>query len=225
MAQAELRTLLVDADLRNPRIADLLGLRNVVGLSSVLDGSASIDSGVQRWSSELWQERGLDVLTAGPAVPDPSELLASANMPRFLQAARSWYDSVILDSPALLDSSDGALLSAQADHAVVVVAASRTTQRRLLESLGRLRLAGADVVGVVLNRCSVDGAVAGYALGQSPDPHQPLAGAGSPGLGIGGVFGSAVSVTAAAARATAAGERDPVALGVLDGDQGPGSAA
>jgi polysaccharide biosynthesis transport protein len=156
MSHASKRVLLIDGDLRKPSIARLLGLDNERGLSDILGGTATLEQSVQGWDSPAWGLRNLDVITAGPPAGNPSELLASRRMGLLIDTVRNLFDVVILDTPPLMQSTDGAVLSAQVDGALMIIDAPRTKQRHLQDSLGRLSMAGADVLGVVLNRTAAD---------------------------------------------------------------------
>ncbi len=145
------RVLLVDADLRRPAVASMLGLEGSVGLTTVLVGRAALGDVVQ-----LWGPGGLRVLTAGEVPPNPSELLASPMMARLMAAVRRDHDVVVLDTAPVLPVTDAALLSTRTDGALVVVDARRTPARKVTETLTRLSTAGAPVLGMVLNRTAVE---------------------------------------------------------------------
>jgi tyrosine-protein kinase len=152
LANASRRVLLIDADLRSADIDDLLGVYSSLGLTSVVTNRTPLEEAVVPWTLHRADDPQIHFLAAGPPVPEPSDLLASESMSRLIRQAREMYDVVILDSAPLLDVTDGAILAAQADGAVIVVDAQKTRYRHLTESLNRLRLAGAHVIGVVLNR-------------------------------------------------------------------------
>jgi succinoglycan biosynthesis transport protein ExoP len=157
MAHTSARTLLVDADVGNHAVAQWLGLDNSVGLTSILKGERSAEQGTQQWVTQLWGDRTVDVVTAGPRVPNPTELLASPPMAEFLSYAREHYEAIVIDTPPLLQSTVGTVLAAQLDGALLVADATRTKERHVSEALGRLRMAGANVLGAVLNRSAQDG--------------------------------------------------------------------
>jgi len=157
MAHTSARTLLVDADLGNHAVAQWLGLDNSVGLTSILQGERSAEQGTQQWVTQLWGDRTVDVVTAGPRVSNPTEQLASPPMAEFLSYARQHYEAIVIDTPPLLQSTVGTVLAAQLDGALLVADATRTKERHVTEALGRLRMAGANVLGAVLNRSAADG--------------------------------------------------------------------
>jgi succinoglycan biosynthesis transport protein ExoP len=152
VAQSQRRVLLIDADLRQPAVAGRLGLTAETGLSDVLVNEARVEDVVWSLGTQTWQEAALlDVLVSGRRSPDPSELFARPVMSDLLDEARKRYDLVIIDTPALLPVTDGALLAAQADGTLLVVNARRTNERDFAEAQSTLRLAGARLHGVVLN--------------------------------------------------------------------------
>lgn len=147
LASAGERVLLVDGDMRRPSMADKLGLEGAAGLSSILSERAGLDDVVQPWGLH-----GLQVVTAGTCPPNPSELLASATMSRFLKESRERFTTVVIDSAPALPVTDAALLSSRVDATLVVVNARRTPVRHLAEVALRFRIAGAHLGGVVVNR-------------------------------------------------------------------------
>jgi polysaccharide biosynthesis transport protein len=151
MSHTAHRVLLVDADLRSPAVAGLLSVDPTDGLSSVLHGVSSLEEAVHTWVSPDEGRSSFAVLPTGPVLKNPSELIASEAMDKLLDMVRQRYDIVILDSPPLLRVADGAVLAARADGALLVVNGRRTRQKQLTEAVDRLWLAGASIIGVVLN--------------------------------------------------------------------------
>lgn len=141
------RTLLIDADLRRPSVAEYLGMEGRAGLTSVLIGRADVSDVIQKW-----HHSDLDVLTSGPIPPNPSELLGSAAMTKLIRELAETYDVILLDTPPLLAATDAAVLGKLCDGAVVVVGADRIRRGQLGDSLRTLDTAGAPALGVVLNK-------------------------------------------------------------------------
>jgi succinoglycan biosynthesis transport protein ExoP len=154
MSHTAERVLLVDADLHHPGVADLLGLDPAKGLSSVLADGVDWEDLVGTWVTQIWGKRALSVLPAGTVPPNPGDLIASPAMAELLARLRDRYDAVILDTPPLLSATDGAILAGASDGALLLVGGGRSRQRQVRAAVGRLRLAGASVLGVVLNRAS-----------------------------------------------------------------------
>jgi capsular exopolysaccharide synthesis family protein len=152
VAQAEHQVLLVDADLRRPAVATVLGLGTTDGLSTVLAGMTTVEHATVTWVPEGDDSARLAVLPAGPVPAASGDLLVSEAMDKLLDTVITRYDVVIFDSSPLLEATDAAALAAQVRGALLVVDGHRTRRARLNEAVIRLALAGADTVGVVLNR-------------------------------------------------------------------------
>jgi protein-tyrosine kinase len=138
------RVLLIDADLRRPRLHSLLGVPNEQGLYEAL--RAPLDRKVHHVAvSPL-----LSLVTAGRPGPDPVGALTSERLARVIEDAGASFDWVIIDTPPVLVLPDAGLLMGVVDAAVLVVGAGQTTYRmvkRAAEALGRDR-----IIGVVMNR-------------------------------------------------------------------------
>jgi capsular exopolysaccharide synthesis family protein len=156
LAEAGYRVLIVDADLRGPRIADYLGLVGDMGLSTVLAHQAPAGDVIQPYRDHLW------VLPSGSLPPNPSELLGSQQMTDLLGELRERFDTVIVDCPALLPVTDAAVVAAMADGAVVLARARKTTGAQLTAAVKALRSVDARLLGCVLNMVAVKGADAYY---------------------------------------------------------------
>lgn len=157
LAQAGLRTLLLDGDLRRSSAARLLGLDDAVGVTTILVGKTTFREAVQRHALT-----DLDVLAAGQAPPNAAELLQSQAMANLLAEVRETYDVVIVDSPPLIPVTDGAVLAAQVDGALMVVRHGRTTREQWTTAVARLTSVDARAIGVVLNMVPANKAVLGY---------------------------------------------------------------
>jgi capsular exopolysaccharide synthesis family protein len=149
------RVLLIDCDLRRPRVHSALGLRPKAGLAEVLNGDVTFEEAVVRAEGA-----DLDVLAVRDRPVNPSELLGSPGMRDLIAAVAKRYDRVIFDTPAALGLPDAKAVGDQCDGLVMVVRADKTRQedvQSVLEILGRNR-----VLGVVLNGTSVDQSRYGY---------------------------------------------------------------
>lgn len=147
MAQLGRRVLIVDADLRKPRLHEVLQVSNRAGLVSCLTGNADFESVISRTSVP-----NLFVIPAGPNPPNPSELLASDRMQELVRLARSRFDFVVIDTPPILPVTDAALVGTLVDGVTLCLRAGKVTRDEARSCLDRLRLAGIKVLGVVLNR-------------------------------------------------------------------------
>ena len=141
------RTLLVDADLRNPRQHELFGLENRTGLSAMLSGRAGRPNTLQHVAGLP----GLSVLTAGVPPPNPLELLARPAFPNMLAELRQKFSVIILDSSAASEHADALTVTVRTGAALVVVrknAARKWRVRGISEHVTDCR---ARIVGTVLN--------------------------------------------------------------------------
>jgi len=145
LAEAEHNVVLVDGDLRRPRLAQYLGLVGSVGFSTVLSGGASLDEVLQSTKYSR-----LTALTAGTVPPNPSELLGSLAAKKMFSELRAKFDYVIVDSAPLLAVTDGAILAAEADGAILAVRAGKTKRDQLAHAIGMLRDVDAKLLGGVL---------------------------------------------------------------------------
>jgi len=149
-AQLEGRVLLVDADLRKPRLSKVFNLRNVSGLSSYLAGKHSFDEVIQKTSIDnIW------TIPSGPHPPNPAELLNSRRMKELLAEAKERFTVVLLDTPPVLAVIDPVIVSSLADSTVFVVRAGKTTRRPLARAVEEVRKAKADIIGVVFNEVRI----------------------------------------------------------------------
>jgi capsular exopolysaccharide synthesis family protein len=144
MADAGKRVLVIEADFRRPRAADLFGIERTVGLTNVLARRMDWMPAVQRWHESL------DVLPSGPLPPNPSELLSQPTMERLLADVRARYDTVIIDTPPLVAVSDASVLAPQVDGVVLVARWGKTTTTAAGDAAEALRTVSARLLGSVL---------------------------------------------------------------------------
>lgn len=141
------RVLLVDADLRLPQVHKVLGLDNHIGLSNVIATGCTAKQAIQRLP--MWDH--LYVLTAGQLPPDPTRLLSSKKMLYLMEQFHAVFDLVIYDTPPVLGLADGQLLAAHTNGVVMVGGLGKTDRSMMMQSLDRLRISNATVLGVVAN--------------------------------------------------------------------------
>ena len=148
MARAGQPTLLIDADLRRPMVADQFGVDGAIGLSQLLAASVSLEDAAQPSSVQ-----NLTLLPAGQVPPNPSELLGSKRMKELIsELSREYF--VIIDAPPVLAVTDAQLLSRHADGAILVGVPGKSRKIGLTRSVEAIRGIGAKIYGVVLNRAS-----------------------------------------------------------------------
>lgn len=160
LAQAGQRTLFIEGDLRRPRAAIALNMDQSVGVTTVLLGKVSIEDAIQKHV-----DSDLHVLGSGAIPPNPADLLQSKAMGDLLARLRQQYDVVIIDAPPLLPVTDAALLSAQADGAMIVVRYGHTTKDQFAQAVDRLKQVDARPIGVVINMVPKRGPRYGYGYG------------------------------------------------------------
>ncbi len=153
IAQAGKKVLIVDADMRRPTIHKVFSLDHTTGLSSFLAGVEDI-SRTQLIHRSVASTKTLDVMTAGPIPPNPSELLSSYKLRKFIQKASVIYDIVIIDTPPVGSVADPLIISPYVDKALIVSWTGKTTYELLGKGLRQLKDVSAPVSGIVLNRFS-----------------------------------------------------------------------
>jgi capsular exopolysaccharide synthesis family protein len=151
MAHSGRRVLLVDGDILRPTIHKRFNLSNSVGLSDVLRGSTDFKSAVQKVPGVE-----LDVLSAGPFIPNSSELLSSEATDKLLEVLLLHYEIVIIDGPATLAVTDSTVIAPHMNGVLWVVDQKRADQRAVTTALEHLKSVNAPVLGVVANRVARD---------------------------------------------------------------------
>ena len=155
MAAKYKNVLLVDCDLRNPSVHKMMKISNRSGLTNIISEfqeGLSINSyeGVQQVQYDGGQT--LTVITAGHKVPNPSEVLGSKRMGRFLEQARKEFGYIIIDSPPVLLASETIPLCNLSDGVLYVVDAKNADKRKVRAAIKDLKRNGGHVIGVVLNK-------------------------------------------------------------------------
>lgn len=147
LAQSDADVIIIDCDLRRPRLHSHFGLANTHGLTNYLSGEKSTDSLIKA-SAQLPK---LKIITSGPIPPNPAELLSSQEMKNLLQFLRGRFKHVIIDSPPALSFTDAAILSTAVDGVVLVAMAGKSSIHLMRQFKLRLSHIGARIYGVVLN--------------------------------------------------------------------------
>jgi capsular exopolysaccharide synthesis family protein len=145
LAEAGNRVLLVDANLRDPGVADYLGVDPVPGLVDVLVGRM-----VWQAACKPWSRGAFDVLPAGSVTHDHSQLLSSFGLADLFGDMRNHYHFIVIDTPALLPVSDAAAVAARADGVVLVVQHRQTSREQVSTAMAALNSVSARVLGTVL---------------------------------------------------------------------------
>ena len=151
MALSGSRTLVIDSDLRRPRMHKVFGLRNEKGLTNlVMDANIPISAMVEK--SEIPE---LDILCSGPLPPNPSEILHTKGFRRTLARALEEYDRIIFDSPPVGAVTDAQVLGQQVDGGILVVSAGTTSRVMMSKAIRLLKGVNVRVLGGLLNNLSV----------------------------------------------------------------------
>jgi succinoglycan biosynthesis transport protein ExoP len=158
LAESGAHVVLVDGDLRRPKVASYMGLEGAVGLTDALISRAELADVLQPWGNG-----SLVVLPAGTVPPNPSELLGSRAMAELIRELESEFDVVLIDLPPLLPVTDAALVSKLTRGTLVVVAVGRTHKGEFAGAVAALEHVGATISGVILTMLPTKGADAyGY---------------------------------------------------------------
>jgi len=165
LARGGQSVVLVEGDLRRPRLAALFDLPSGVGLTTALIGRTTVEEAVHTTAVP-----GLDVMTGGTRPPNPSELLQTQAMDGLITTLSRHYDVVLIDAPPLLPVTDAALLARASDGALLVVRHGRTTQEQVRTAIERLDGVGATLYGTVLTMVPARGSDKyGYGYGYAPE--------------------------------------------------------
>lgn len=171
LARAGKRVILIDCDLRRPRLHQFFGFDNSVGFTSVVLGSSRIEDALEPVAGVP----GLLVLPSGPPPPNPSELLSTKTVQSKLEALSRSADYIVIDSPPLLPVSDSVVLAGLADLTVLVVTARTTAKRSVQRSIEMLDQVSAPLGGIVFNGVGSEGTY-GYGYGYGYTAYAPRSG-------------------------------------------------
>jgi polysaccharide biosynthesis transport protein len=149
LAQTGASVLVIDADMRRPRLHSIFGLKNRFGLSTILSSEMS-ESDILG-ATEADEATNLRVLTSGPIPPNPAELIGSEQMRRLIAATSPVFTHIVIDSPPVSSFTDGVLISTMVDGVLLVVHGGKTSRQVARRSRQLLQDVGAKILGVVLN--------------------------------------------------------------------------
>jgi succinoglycan biosynthesis transport protein ExoP len=152
LAQTGAEVLMIDCDLRRPRLHAQFGLPNAKGLTTWLSGEKNLDGLIQTCD----KAPNLKVLTSGPVPPNPAELLGSEDMRELLNILSKQYAHIIIDSPPAISFTDASILSTMVDGVILVVHGGRSSRAVVRRAKQQLLDVGAHVFGVVLNNVKVE---------------------------------------------------------------------
>ena len=158
MADGDRRVIVVDTDLRRPRLHELFGLKNDVGFSDMFRDQAAFDEPPLQTVAGT----GLRLLSSGPVPPIPSQLLASRKMNEVIARLGQECDLVLFDAPPVVAVTDASLLASKVDAVLLAVRAGTTRREHVSEAKDRLEKVNAWLVGAVLVNAPYDTSLSGY---------------------------------------------------------------
>jgi succinoglycan biosynthesis transport protein ExoP len=146
MAQSENKVIMLDCDMRRPKVHKVFGISRDQGMSNILVGNKDMDGILIH--TEI---PNLDVIPCGPIPPNPSEMLGSTRMKKLLEMLRKDYSHIIIDSPPITAVTDAVVLAKSTDGVVLVIRANDTAREMIKNGLNQMQAVGANVLGAVLN--------------------------------------------------------------------------
>jgi polysaccharide biosynthesis transport protein len=150
LAQLGASVLIIDCDLRRPKVHKVFGISHIHGLSTYLSRDAELGALIHTLPVP-----NLSLLPCGPTPPNPAELISSEKMREMLTILSESYDHIIIDSPPLINVTDPVILSTMVDGVIMVVQAGRSTRDVVRRASQELTGVGAKVFGVVLNNVNL----------------------------------------------------------------------
>jgi capsular exopolysaccharide synthesis family protein len=154
LAQTGARVLILDGDMRLPRLHGIFGIENGVGLSTILASDFDEESAMA--AIKQHDKTKLFILPSGPIPPNPAELLGSEHMSRLLAFLQTRFTHVVIDSPPIASFTDGVLIASMVDGVILVVHSGKSSRQVVRRSRLLLQEIGAKVFGVVLNNVNFD---------------------------------------------------------------------
>lgn len=151
LADAGKRVMLLDCDFRNPHIHKTLGISNNYGITDILLEKKDY----KEYIDKVEDDENFHVLTAGKMISNPSELLSSNTMKRFVESLKEEYDYVFLDSPPVIPVTDATAISTYIDGVVVMCLARKTNRETIKKAIDSLKKVDANILGVVLNKVKI----------------------------------------------------------------------
>ncbi|HWW75341.1 MAG TPA: CpsD/CapB family tyrosine-protein kinase, partial [Pyrinomonadaceae bacterium] len=179
LAQTGAEVLLMDCDLRRPRVHVHFGLPNSLGVTNYLSGEREIAKLVQVYDREKMPN--LKVISSGPVPPNAAELLGSDEMRRLIDELSHQYTHIVIDSPPAISFTDASILSTMVDGVMLVVHGGRTSRAVARRARQQLQDVGAHLFGIVLNNVKLEGSnlydYGAYYAGYYADDEEAVEGA------------------------------------------------
>ncbi len=153
LAQTGAKVLIVDADMRRPRLHSVFGISNAAGLSKLLSTELSEKEVLD--TIQYDEASSLNLLTSGPIPPNPAELIGSEQMSNLLKTLHDNFTHVVIDSPPIASFTDGVLIASMVDGVILVVHAGKSSRQVVRRSKQLLNDIGAKIFGCVLNNANL----------------------------------------------------------------------
>lgn len=154
LAQTGAKVLIIDADMRRPRLHNVFDINNGEGLSTLLASDLSESEILE--VIQFDKSSNLNLLPSGPVPPNPAELIGSEQMNQLLRAMQKHFTHVVVDSPPIASFTDGVLIASMVDGVILVVHSGRSSRQVVKRSRQLLQDIGAKVLGVVLNNANLN---------------------------------------------------------------------
>jgi capsular exopolysaccharide synthesis family protein len=151
LAQTGARTVVLELDMRRPRLADLFRVSKKHGMSRYLSGQSELHTEIQQTGIP-----NMFVIPSGPIPPNPPELIGSARMNRALELLGRHFEHVVIDGPPLVPVTDALVVSTQVNGVILVVQAGKTPNDVIQKARNLLRSVDAKVLGVLVNNVKMD---------------------------------------------------------------------
>ncbi|MZQ74582.1 MAG: polysaccharide biosynthesis tyrosine autokinase [Peptoclostridium sp.] len=151
MADLGKKTVIIDCDLRRPRLHKAFGITNVGGITDILLNSDSYKGYLKKTGIE-----NLEIITAGQIPSNPSEMLSSKSMGKLIEQIRNDYDYIFIDAPPIAVVTDAVILSSMADGAILVCHSGGVEVELAKSAKQALEKSGANIIGVVLNKMNIE---------------------------------------------------------------------
>lgn len=153
LAQTGAKVLIIDADMRRPRLHSIFGMQNMAGLSTILSSDMTDQEVLDIIPYD--EPTKLHVLASGPVPPNPAELIGSDQMRILLKMMENHFTHVVVDSPPIASFTDGVLIGSVVDGVILVVHSGKSSRQVVRRSRQFLQEVGAKIFGVVLNNANL----------------------------------------------------------------------
>lgn len=149
LAKSGKNVIIIDADLRKPKVHHYFGIKNTEGLTNILADEKEV---TKKKYSSVEGISNLNIITSGPIPPNPAEILSSKKMQQFLEQLANAYDIIIIDSPPVGQVTDAAILSGICDGTILVIASNQTKIEMAVRAKKALDSVNANTIGAILTK-------------------------------------------------------------------------